>query len=207
MKKIVLSIVVLSSFMFLLACGNKTTTEESTTLAPTTLTTTLPITTIAPTTTNYTTIVNDEIYLVLISGIDTVEINSSWVDAGAKIVINDQEAAMTANGEVNLEVLDIYEITYQYTYLSTTYEITRYVIVTDQTPPELELNVGVDTVIVGNTWIDSGVTITDNSLEEIEVVISGEVDVLTPGTYQITYYATDSSENENSIIRFVTVIE
>jgi hypothetical protein len=64
-----------------------------------------------------------------------------------------------------------------------------------------------DNIVVGNVWIDAGVTITDNSKEVIEAVVSGTVDINVPGTYQIIYTATDSSENTASVIRYVTVVE
>ena len=83
----------------------------------------------------------------------------------------------------------------------------RYVVVTDQISPEIKLNLGIDTVIIGNEWTDAGVTISDNSDEAIGAVITGSVDINTPGRYQIIYTATDSSGNDNSVTRYVTVIE
>lgn len=211
MRKIILIAFIFLSFIVLLSCGKITTTTKITTTISTTTqvqtTTESPTTTQTPTTTNFTTIVDDEIYLVLLSGVDTVEINSEWVDAGAKIIINDQESDIVTTSTIDIETLGIYEIVYQYTYLSITYEISRYVIITDQTPPVIELNLGVDTIKVGNIWIDSGVTVTDNSEEEIEVTVNGTVDINTIGTYLITYTATDSSGNSSSGKRYVTVIE
>ena len=85
--------------------------------------------------------------------------------------------------------------------------MTRYVIVTDQTAPVIELNIGVDTVKLNDAWTDGGVTTIDNSGESILAVVSGSVDTSTTGTYQIDYTATDSSGNTSSIIRYVTVYE
>jgi hypothetical protein len=60
---------------------------------------------------------------------------------------------------------------------------------------------------VNGTWIDSGALVVDNSGEELTIIISGTVLEDTPGSYIITYTATDSSGNTNSIIRVVTVID
>ena len=154
-----------------------------------------------------TTIINDEITSVLHTGQDTVEINSEWTNAGAKLVLNDTEFNMVTTDIVDNAILGLYEITYSYDYNSETYSITRYVIVTDQTAPVIELNLGIDTVKVGETWTDGGVAITDNSLENITATINGTVVINTAGTYEITYTATDSSGNTSSIIRYITVIE
>lgn len=198
---------VLILILFLIGCNPNTTTIDSsltTDLTPTTLITT-EVTTEA--TTVLTTVINDEIYLMLLAGQDTVEIHEEWIDAGAKFVLNDEEIPMVTLNTVNTSKMDIYLIVYTYEYMDETYQIFRYVAVLDQTPPQLELNPGIDTIVVGQTWDDSGVIVTDNSLEIITAEVSGNVDTSTTGTYQITYTATDSSGNTNQIIRYVTVVE
>jgi len=203
--------------MFTLILGScdfftTTTTTETVTIATTNLITTTNQVTIITTTrtqesTTSTTIINDEITLVLNAGQDTVEINTDWTDGGAIFLLNDTEYIMTTLDIVDNSTLGLYEITYLYDYNSETYSIIRYVIVTDQTVPVIELNLGIDTVEVGETWTDGGVTISDNSLEDIIATVSGSVDINTAGTYEITYIATDPSGNTSSIIRYVTVIE
>jgi xanthosine utilization system XapX-like protein len=79
--------------------------------------------------------------------------------------------------------------------------------VIDQTPPVLTLNLGIDTILVGEEWIDESATVIDNSNEAIEIVVTGSVNTSVAGTYEITYTATDSSGNTSSIKRFVTVYE
>jgi hypothetical protein len=191
MRKVLFILIVLFTFL-LVGCGRTTT---QTTEVQTTETQVI------------TTIVNDEITLVLETGQDTIEINTEWVDVGAKFVVNDAEYLMSTTDEVNESLLGLYEIGYTYEYQSETYTITRYVIVTDQTAPVMELNLGVDTVEVGATWTDTGVTVSDNSLETITPVVSGTVNTDIADTYEITYTATDSSGNISTIIRYVTVIE
>ncbi len=213
MKKLLIILVI----MFTLILGScdfftTTTTTETVTIATTNLITTTNQVTIITTTrtqesTTSTTIINDEITLVLNAGQDTVEINTDWTDGGAIFLLNDTEYIMTTLDIVDNSTLGLYEITYLYDYNSETYSIIRYVIVTDQTVPVIELNLGIDTVEVGETWTDGGVTISDNSLEDIIATVSGSVDINTAGTYEITYIATDPSGNTSSIIRYVTVIE
>ena len=182
------------------------TTEEVTTDVTSDVTTVTP-TTEAPTTTEITTIINDEITIRLNAGFDTVEINGEWVDAGADLLINDVAHAMITIDTVDVTEFGVYHIHYAYTHSEIVYEIDRYVIVTDQTPPLLTLNLGIDTITVGEEWIDAGVIVSDNSGEVIDAVVSGDVDTNTAGTYVITYSATDSNGNSFLIYRYVTVIE
>jgi len=194
MRKVLFILIVLFTFL-LVGCG-RTTTEATETQTTTT-----------STTHNITTIVNDEITLVLETGQDTVEINTEWVNVGALFVLNGTEYDMATTDEVDELLLGLYDIVYSYEYESETYTITRYVVVADQTAPVIELNLGVDTVKVGTQWTDTGVSVSDNSLESITPVVSGIVDIYTASTYEITYSATDSSGNISTIIRYVTVIE
>ncbi len=160
------------------------------------------------TTTTQTTTIKDVIVSIeVLPGNDTVEINSEWIDAGAKIHIDDEVFDMTTEDVVDTSILGLYSITYSYEYNNETYQEIRYVMVVDQTKPVITLNPGRDTINVGDEWIDYGVTIKDNSNEDITVVVNGSVDTNTPGTYQITYTASDSSGNTSQIIRYVTVIE
>jgi hypothetical protein len=79
--------------------------------------------------------------------------------------------------------------------------------VIDETPPVLELNPGVDTVFVGDDWTDAGVSVSDNSLEALDYTVTGEVDTLVAGKYEIIYSATDSSDNEGQVSRFLVVMD
>jgi hypothetical protein len=154
-----------------------------------------------------TTVINDDIYLRLIEGQDTVEINHPWIDSGAELVVNDIASAMETDDVVDTSTLGLYQVIYYAGYQNQRYEITRYVMVVDQTAPVMTLNMGIDTIVLGETWIDAGVTVIDNSGEAITATVSGIVDTSTPGTYLITYEATDSSGNSSTLIRYVTVID
>jgi hypothetical protein len=196
MKKIIL----LVFLVFLVGC-NKT-TEAPTTLAPTTIPPTTEITTNLITSS-----ISDEIYLYLVPGIDTIDINQTWIDAGAYFVVNDDEFQMITSSVVNSSEVDVYSVVYSYEYEEKTYTIKRLVAVVDQTPPVLSLNPGIDTVTVGGTWLNAGIGVVENSGEDVTIVVIGRVDTNTVGTYEITYQVTDSSDNTSTIIRYVNVVE
>ncbi|ROV58072.1 DUF5011 domain-containing protein [Vibrio ponticus] len=76
----------------------------------------------------------------------------------------------------------------------------------DVTPPVVTL-IGEENVTVeaGTEYLESGATAEDDIDEEVEVIISGDVDTNTLGTYTVTYTATDVAGNSSSVERIVTV--
>ncbi|MFP4478373.1 MAG: immunoglobulin-like domain-containing protein [Candidatus Izemoplasmatales bacterium] len=141
-------------------------------------------------------------------GVDTVEINTEFNDAGAKASLEGKShPVQVIENNVDTSQIGTYEITYQTTFGDVTLEITRYVDVVDETPPSVTLNPGIDTVIKDTEWIDAGVDISDNSGLDVNLEKRGQVSISQIGEYQITYTATDSSGNQTTIIRFVHVIE
>jgi hypothetical protein len=82
--------------------------------------------------------------------------------------------------------------------------------VTDTTAPSVALN-GNDPdeveVAQGSSYADPGVTVTDNSGENISAVVTGSVDTTAVGTYMLTYTATDSSGNDSNVTRTVNVVD
>tara|TARA_B100001173_G_scaffold18785_1_gene15061 strand:- start:29985 stop:34355 length:4371 start_codon:yes stop_codon:yes gene_type:complete len=63
------------------------------------------------------------------------------------------------------------------------------------------------TIEVGSVFTDPGATATDSSGDQVDVTVTGTVDVNTVGTYTLTYTATDSSGNSSSITRVVGVVD
>jgi hypothetical protein len=127
---------------------------------------------------------------------------------GCIITINDKEYPMTVDSNnVNTNEIGTYIIHYSYTLNNTVYTYQRVVFVTDQTPPVVTLNEGVDTIHVGDDWIDSSVTAIDNYSTDLFITTNGTVDTSVPGTYQIEYIVTDEAQNSTNCIRIVTVIE
>lgn len=140
-------------------------------------------------------------------GNDTVEIGTMWEDSGATLYINSEELTIYSNNSVNENMLGLYTIKYEITYLDIEYSVTRYVHVVDQTPPMLVLVPQIDTIQVGTDYTDLGVIVNDNSNESIEYSVIGTINTNQVGVYELIYTATDSSGNTASISRFVHVIQ
>jgi hypothetical protein len=145
--------------------------------------------------------------LSLMPSKDTIEINSIWTDAGATITIDDEEIIVYSLDTVDTTKLGIYRLDYIYEYKNTFYNTVRYVVVSDQTKPNISLNPGVDTILIGEEWIDAGASATDNSKENLNIVVTESVNNNVIGTYEIKYEATDSSGNKVTLIRYVGVVE
>ena len=77
---------------------------------------------------------------------------------------------------------------------------------TDITAPIITL-IGDDvlTILLGNTFQEPGSTVTDNVDTGLIASASGNVDSSTPGSYTITYTATDVAGNKTTITRTVIV--
>ena len=133
-------------------------------------------------------------------GVDTIEINDTFIDAGAqaKYGLKNLEV-ITISNNVNTTQIGVYEIIYQTTHRDLVQTLVRIVTV-------LSLKPGIDTITVDETWVDEGIQATDNSQEELEIVVQGEVLPIV-GIYEITYRVLDSSGNVSTIKRYVHVIE
>lgn len=78
------------------------------------------------------------------------------------------------------------------------------------TPPSIRLIGEKDTTIdvsIGETWVDPGVTVTDDHDQNLEnsVEVEGTVDLEVNGTYTITYRVEDSGNKMDIARRYVTV--
>ena len=151
---------------------------------------------------------NTSIKIELKPGIDTIEINSDYVDPGVKATFGLLTLdATVVSSNLNTQMLGTYTIEYVASYNGMEKAILRYITVIDDTAPSLSLNPGIDTVLVGDVWTDGGVTIIDNSNAELQAAIIGFVDTQNVGDYEITYLATDPSHNQSTITRIVHVID
>ncbi len=141
-------------------------------------------------------------------GVDTIEVYDNFTDAGAVAFYNNEDVAVTVvENTLNTLVPGAYYIKYQAEFNEKVVQIYRVVIVVDSTKPVLTLKEGVDTIKLGEEWIDGGIDSVDNYSEELLIEIDGEVDTNTVGTYTITYIVTDEAGNEARIIRIVDVVE
>ena len=210
MKKIASLFILLSVLIFLSSCIEYVPVDETIIVDPTVVPTdpiidpTDPIVdpTIDPV------VIPPVIYDFLINaGSDTVEIHTDWIDMGAYLSLETEDISVLSTDVVDTSVLGTFTINYTLTQGDVTYSATRMVIVIDQTPPQLTLNPGIDSIKLGETWIDGYVTVSDNSLDDVTIVVSGTVNSNQVGQYFIVYEATDSSGNTSRITRIVTVYE
>ncbi|MEC7178105.1 MAG: immunoglobulin-like domain-containing protein, partial [Candidatus Thermoplasmatota archaeon] len=132
----------------------------------------------------------------------TVELGSTYTDAGATA---DGGETVTTSGTVDTNTVGVYTITYTATDSSGNQGIaTRTVNVVDTTAPVITvLGNNPETVEVGSTYTDAGATADGGET----VTASGTVDTNTVGVYTITYTATDSSNNAATATRTVNVVD
>ena len=74
------------------------------------------------------------------------------------------------------------------------------------TVPTLTLNgASTTTLCIGGTYTDAGATAVDAYGDNIDVVVTGTVDVNTYGSYTVTYTATDKNGNVTTVLTTVAV--
>jgi|GEM_PF-905663 len=139
----------------------------------------------------------------------TVECHTSFTDPGA--TANDACAgpvAVTASGSVNANAVGTYTLTYSASDGTNTATKTRTVNVVDTTPPTITL-VGASSLTVEchSSFVDPGASANDACAGSVPVISSGSVNLNTPGTYTLTYSATDPSGNTTLATRTVNVVD
>lgn len=204
MKKILYLVIVLLLAIVFISCNGTTTSPTSSI----TSTTSGGSTTTQSTSSTITSTQDYDLSMSLNPGVDTVEVGSEFIDAGAIAFYLDTPLTVRVKtSTLDMDTVGLYYIVYEATHEDKVIELVRVVVVIDTTPPEVSLNLGIDTVKVGTEWIDAGVIANDNYSEEVSVTVLGEVDIDTVGTYVITYLVYDELGNTASIIRIVDVIE
>ena len=141
----------------------------------------------------------------------TLMLNQSYIEAGATAT-DDRDASVSVviSGLVDTSVTGLYTLTYTATdNAGNTQALTREVTVVlpiDNTPPEVTLNGdSAITLLLNQSYIEAGATVTDDRDASVSVVISGQVDTSFAGLYIVTYTATDSAGNTLSLTREITV--
>lgn len=158
------------------------------------------------------TVVDTTAPVITLNGVDpmTVECGSAFTDPGA--TASDQcvgSVAVTASGTVNTAVPGSYTITYTADDGNgNTATATRVMNVVDTTGPVIVLNGNnPETVECGTTFTDPGAAATDACEGAVAVSPSGSVNAAVPGTYIITYTASDSQANSSVVTRTVDVVD
>ena len=145
------------------------------------------------------------------SGQITLIQGEAYIEAGASATDNrDASVSVTISGSVDTTTVGSYTLLYTATdSANNTSILTRTVNVElppDNTAPEVTLNGGSSiTLILGQSYVESGASATDNRDASVSVTISGSVDTTTVGSYTVLYTATDSANNTSTLTRIVNV--
>jgi hypothetical protein len=138
----------------------------------------------------------------------TIELGATYTDQGATATDLSGDITVTTSGTVDTSIVGSYTVTYTATDSSgnSATAVTRTVNVVDTTAPVIILNGDNPMNIeVGGIFTDPGASATDNYDTEISVSVTGTVDNTTVGAYNLTYTATDSSDNTTTVIRIVNI--
>ena len=137
----------------------------------------------------------------LAPGVDTVRAGDTWNDAG--VTIDDDILRIERKGTVDDSIPGKYKIEYQlFDNGEKVTSIIRHVrVLRSETPVDITLNPGIETILVGGTYEEVGAQTTEGDIE-----IEGNVDTSTPGAYEIIYRVNvDGTTYEK--VRIVHVIE
>ncbi len=138
------------------------------------------------------------------AGDEYTDLGAIWMD------IVEGEGTVTATGEVNVLVPGSYILSYNYTDQAgnEAVTVTRTIVVEDTTIPVITLNDDANiTHEAGDEYIDQGAVWTDIVDGEGNITATGEVDVLVPGTYVLSYNYTDKAGNEAVTVTRTVVVE
>ncbi len=137
------------------------------------------------------------------NGVVTVEVGSTYVDAGATAmdgVDGNITSQITTVNSVNTSIVGTYLVSYNVSNSSAVpaIELIRTVNVVDTTPPVITL-LGSNSINleVGSTYTDAGANALDNYDGDItgNIITINPVDTTIVGTYIITYNVTDANHN------------
>lgn len=138
---------------------------------------------------------------------------STYVEEGAMASDNkDTNVTVVITGQVNTSLVGDYTLSYSATdeagNMDMVIRTIHVVLPPDVTAPMVSLNGdNIINIIVGSTFVDPGATANDNRDGDLDVVVSGNVDISTIGEYILTYTATDNAGNETNATRIVKVNE
>lgn len=152
----------------------------------------------------------------------TLELGSDYVEPGAEAVDDvdgDLSSEIVISGTVNINTAGIYELSYVVSDTAGNMsnveirivEVVEPVVAADTVPPVLTLlGDSQMTIELGSSYDEPGADATDDVDGDLssQVVITGDVDVTTAGSYELSYSVEDSSGNLSNVeMRTVDVIE
>jgi uncharacterized repeat protein (TIGR01451 family) len=147
---------------------------------------------------------------ITLNGADqmTIECGSNFTDPGATASVCNGSVPVTTSGAVDTHTPGTYTITYTATSGTESAETHRTVTVEDTAAPVITLNGANPLQVECHTvFTDPGATANDACTGSVAVTVSGSVDANTPGTYSLTYTATDGSHPPTVVTRTVNVVD
>jgi hypothetical protein len=159
-------------------------------------------------------VIDSEIPFAIINGEANVTIlyMETYEELGAQVVFQDEIVDMEIIGEVEIDVIGEYTLTYVYTDVNNVvFTVYRTVFVVDVVAPTVAL-IGDETILLPNNseYFEFGVTMTDNYEQESDLIYAvdlSNLDMTTNGTYEIYYTASDLSGNtSDAVTRYVKVV-
>ncbi|MDC0558874.1 DUF5011 domain-containing protein [Candidatus Izimaplasma bacterium] len=141
----------------------------------------------------------------------TLEAGSVYVDPGVTALYDGSEIDVVITGVPNMKELGSYTIQYNATEdEKSAVQVTRLLHIIDTTAPLVSFSEFDDfTQEIGVSYSHLDIQLSDNSdtRSDIQLVVTGEIDVNTLGEYELSYHAIDSSGNiSETINKTVTVI-
>ncbi len=139
--------------------------------------------------------------VITLNGSATVSVSagSSYTDAGATATDNvDASVTVTTSGTVDTATPGVYTVTYNAIDAAgnAATPVTRAVTVSDTTAPVITLTGSATASVAwGSSYTDAGATATDDVDSSVTVNSGGSVNANKPGTYTLTYDATDAAGN------------
>ncbi|MDB4513356.1 DUF5011 domain-containing protein, partial [Akkermansiaceae bacterium] len=141
----------------------------------------------------------------------TMEAGSEYVDAGATASDTlDGAIAVVADNKVNTQVPGSYLVIFTATDAAgnAAVEVTRTVIVEDTSPPVITL-IGPASVTIeaGSEYVDAGATAIDTVDGAIAVEVDNKVNTQIPGSYLVSFTATDAAGNAAVEVTRTVIVE
>lgn len=145
-------------------------------------------------------------YAIVLNGdkIVEIEVGKDYHENGAKTILNLKP--LTIDGDVDTTKIGTYKVKYHYIYSY----VERVVKVVDKEKPVIDLNGNVEVnVVINGNYNELGYEANDNYDGNItsKVKVTNNVDVTKAGNYDVIYTVSDSSGNETSATRRVSVHE
>lgn len=138
---------------------------------------------------------------------DTISLGSQWEDKGVTFTVGSVSETLYSNDDIDPFTIGIQKISYIFEYDNEVYEVVRKVYVIDDYLPEMELNKGIDTILVGDTWNDAGINVNSEIVSRDDIKTEGTVNINQIGTYTIQYIYENAIGNKVIVERIVSVVD